>query len=430
MQQSVPLITKRASVIGDFRQYVANPLDYLVRKQKLHGEIFRYRVATRELISLNNPDHIQYVLQENYKNYNKGLAYKRLGLLLGNGILTSDGSFWLKNRRLAQPLFHKERIESYAQVMREEVDLMLSEWKKRSHVSLTGEMTKLTLSIISRSLLGLDLEQRGSVIQRYLPQLMREGIKRITSPISVPLWLPTRTNRQFRQGIRTLKGLIKAMIHEKEAKKGNDLLSHLLEARDDEGNTLSGQQLEDEIMTFFLAGHETTAVAAFWAIYELESNPAVKEDFQRALQSDNQEYIKALINEVLRYHSPIWAVSRIARGDDQIGEYQIRKGSSVIFSPYVVHRLPEYWEDPDTFNPKRFLSGEPRHKFSYFPFGGGPRVCIGNHFALMELEIILRRIYENIDLELLDDSFPGFDYSLTLRPGSDRQAKVTLRPAF
>ncbi len=430
MLQSVPLITARASVIGDLRQYVANPLDYLVRKQRLHGEIYRYRVANRELISLNNPAHIQHVLQDNYKNYHKSTAYKRLGLLIGNGLLTSDGSFWLKNRRLAQPLFHKQQIEGYASTMREATESMLAEWKKQSHLSLASEMTRLTLAIASRALLGIDLRDRGSIIEENLPILMRQAVKRIARPMNIPLWFPTSSNRQFRNGIRNLKALIKELIHEKEAKKGDDLLSHLMEARDDEGHHMSAQQLEDEIMTFFLAGHETTAVATFWALFELESNDSVKADFLRALWAGDDEYIRAFISEVLRYYSPIWAVSRVAVGDDQIGEYEISKGSRVIFSPYVVHRLPEYWEEPETFNPRRFLDGELKHKFAYFPFGGGPRACIGNHFALMELEIILKGIYEQVELQLLDKSFPGFDYSLTLRPGSDRKATVTLRPAF
>jgi cytochrome P450 len=402
-------------------------LAFLQHHQSEAGDTYSFKVATRKLNFINHPELVQRVLQENNRNYRKSIAYQKLGLLLGHGLLTSEGDFWRRQRRLSQPLFHKAEIQEYARMMESTTDRMIERIRDKKEVELNVLMTHLTLEIITETLLGMKLEEGGKVIEKYLPPLLQQMIKRIVSAINVPLWVPTKTNRQFKQSIQMLDQLISGLILEKEKEgKQKDLLSALMQARDEDNQGMTRQQLQDEIMTFFMAGHETTAVASAWAFYIIHSRPEIEQKIREELEEGDNTYLKAFIQEVLRYYSPIWVLGRESIEADEIGRYEISNKESIIFSPYMIHRHPEFWEDPDEFRPERFMDAKPVHKFAYFPFGGGPRLCIGNHFALMELEIIISRFLRAFKMKLDDTSFPGYDYSLTLRPG--RTLNFAIKP--
>ena len=426
MATIIPDISSKG-LLGDLRTYAKDPLAYLHNNFQQHGDIFRFRVLHRTLVTTNNPDHVQHILQENNRNYRKSLAYRKLGVVLGNGLLTSEGDFWLRQRRMSAPAFHKGEIAAYEQIMLEETQLMMDSWDIHKPINLTTAMTQLTLKINARTLLGLSLEDKvGKTVEEILPPGLKFMIKRITSPINSPLWLPTRNNREFNRSMKLLHQIIEELIHMKEQQPGDDLLSVLLRARDDEGKGMTHQQLHDEVLTFFLAGHETTAVAASWTIWLLKTHPAVERKLRTALGTpDEAAYLQAIIQESMRLLSPVWIIGREAMGDDLLGDFKINNGDSVIFSSYLIQRRHDLWENAEDFLPERWLEGKPLHKYAYFPFGGGPRLCIGNHFALQELGIIIKALFSRFQFDLEDLSFPGADYTLTLRPKRPLMARLS-----
>ncbi len=406
-------------MLGDLKTYVSDPLAYLQEQQRVHGDIFRFRVGNRRLIFINHPDHIEYVLKANHRNYRKNLAYRKLRLLLGDGLFTSEGDYWLKQRRLAAPAFRKEQIDLYMQWMLDLTETQLSKWDGR--VDLTHEMTDLTLKIVTRCLLGMGVEEEVKVVEEHLPFALQHMLKVITSPAAAPHWLPTASNLQFRRSRKKIDEQVYKLIDLKMKDGGkDDLLSALIAVEDqDTGEKMTRSQLRDEVITFFLAGHETSAIAAQWVLLLLEQNPQWKAKVRSELASGNIDDIMAsrsldlVIKEGMRLRTPIWIMGREALKADQLDAYSIQAGDSIIFSPYMVHQHKAFWEDPEQFDPERF-NREQAHAFAYFPFGGGPRVCIGNHFAMAELKIIIGKVLLK-DISMKTDE-PGYSYSITLRP--------------
>lgn len=429
-----PIAKPDSKLLGALKTYVAQPIDYLERQIEEHGDVFKFRLAHRYLIVTNNPDHIQYILQTNHRNYKKSLAYRKLKLLLGNGLFTNEGESWLTQRRIAQPAFHKERINNYLQTMKLYANEMVERWTEQKEVDLLHESTHVTLQIISKTLLGLDLSTEGKVVEENLPSALSYMMKRVTSSVNKPMWWPSKDIKSFKSSVKQMNDLIENLVNEKRKdNEGDDLLSWLVRLEDEEtGEKMNNQQLRDEVITFFLAGHETSAIALSWTIYYIEKNPEVKRRLLTELKGKDLtleslrklKYLTNVISESLRVVSPIWILGREALADDSIGGYPIKKGDSIIFSPYLVHRNESYWHKPLDFNPDRFEKRVESHPFSYFPFGGGPRLCIGNNFAMMELQVLLVTIYQNIDVTMLNKAFPEFDFSLTLRPKNVIKLKV------
>ena len=422
--------------LGHLKAYVADPLKFLQAQTQLHGGTFGFRLAGRHLVTTNEPDAVQSLLQSKHRDFRKNKAYRKLQLLLGQGLFTSEGDYWLQNRRLIQPAFHREQILGYFQDMQYYAKQLVANWRPACNthqaVPLTEDMTQVTLQIIAKTVLGLDLDQQAQAVATHLPFAMQVMLKKITSPLASPMWLPTSTNRRFQKSVQVLDRIISEIITDRRNTrvKGNDLLSSLLSLRDeDSGKGLSDLQLRDEMMTFFLAGHETTAVALSWTIYTLLQHPTwlaqlqqeILEGLPRDYQPEDLQRIPSLlpiIQESMRLLPPVWILGREALCDTQMMEHHLPKGTSVIFSPYLIHRNPKYWEDPDEFKPHRFSqAGQiPSHKYAYFPFGGGPRLCIGNHFAVLEMQVILAEILKNYRLSAQNLAHPGFEYSITLRP--------------
>jgi len=431
MSKSIPEIPA-GSIFGHLKSYVNDPLRFLQKYQQQFGDIFSFRVANRRLIFINHPDFIKRVLQENHRNYIKSEAYRKLALLLGDGLFTSEGSFWRTQRRIIQPAFHRDQIKSYAEIIHSESLEMIDQWKQKPEIELTKEMTNVTLRIIAKTLLDIEINKEGQIVENNLPFALRFMVKRITSPLAVPLWIPTTNNRKFKSAIKTLDELIHEIIHYKKNNLSIDLLSQLILLKDeDTGEGMSDAQLRDEVMTLFLAGHETTAMAMTWILYHI-----LKDDelYTKLLNEINKVknpwdavknyFIQNVINEALRMFAPVWILSREAIGPDQFGQHHIHKGDRIIFSPYMVHRHTTFWEKPEVFNPERFDEEIP-HRYAYFPFGGGPRICIGQHFAIMEMTILLVNILKHFPaLTLLTKDKIGFDYSITLRPSKEIRIKL------
>lgn len=431
MSRQIPEIPS-GNFFGHFKSYVSDPLTFLKKHLQEYGDIFTFRVANRRLIFVNHPDYIKRILQDNHRNYKKSEAYRKLALLLGDGLFTSDGEFWRTQRRTIQPAFHRDQIKTYAEVMHELSMNMINSWKNVGEIELTKEMTDVTLKIISKTMLDMDLVTEGKTVGDRLPFALKFMVNSITSPLAAPIWIPTKDNVKFKSTVKVLDKVIHEIIQQKKKNLSLDLLSQLILLEDEEtGKGMTDKQLRDEVMTLFLAGHETTAMGMTWILNHVLRDEELK---VRLVQEVNKErnpwdatgnfYIQNVISEALRLFAPVWILAREASGADQLGKYDIYEGDRIIFSPYLVHRHPDFWENPEVFDPSRF-GKEVTHRYAYFPFGGGPRVCIGQYFALMEMTILLVNILKKFpDMKLLTKEQIAYDYSITLRP--DREIRIAL----
>ncbi|MBX7243516.1 MAG: cytochrome P450 [Bacteroidia bacterium] len=401
------------------------------------GPLYEVKTPFRKVIATSNPDHLKQVLQENNKNYTKSFAYDKLRLLLGNGLLTSEGDFWRRQRRLAQPAFYKEKLAEIGNVMIRETETMLKTWESYGNtdkpLNITQEMTGITLSIVARALFFSDLNAGTEQISKDVTTAIEEGSARIDNPWALPVWVPTPHNQHIKKTLSRLDSVIYGMI-EGRRKSGNkymDLLSMLMDAVDEEtGESMENLQLRDEVMTIFIAGHETTATALHWIVYLLMQNPDKLRILENEIQSvlGNSElsveklrsmpYLKQVIEEGMRLYPPAYVVGRRSIHADTLDGYDVPPGYNVVMPVYVLHRDPEYWENPLEFKPERFHPDAIKqvHKYAYLPFGGGPRLCIGNNFAIMEMQIVLAMMLQLYSLEFAGKYNPELNPLVTLRP--------------
>ncbi len=428
-------VKRSNTLLGEIKSYTSEPLRFLEKNAQEFGDIYKFRLAHRHLIVVNNAEYAQHLLKGNQKNYIKSLAYRKLRKLLGNGLFTNEGKSWLSQRRLAKPAFHRDSLNYYVRLIQSTAQNHLLKVEKNTQLSINTFSTDLTLEVISRTLFG-QTESGQDLIHETLPRTLEFMIKRITTSIAIPLWFPTRKNAAFKKQVKNLYQHIEQVIERKkqEKKKDNSLLQQFIAAVDEEtGASMNNQQLKDEIMTFYLAGHETTAIAFSWLVYYLGLQESILNKCIKEAQTLPVDYtfehlgalpfIEACINETLRLCSPVWVLGREALADDQLGPYKINKGDSIIFSPFIIHRQSRYFDSPKEFNPERFIL--PMHDPNAFlPFGAGPRQCIGNHFAMMELKIMLIELLKNGGFTLKSKEFPGYEHLLTLRPKAQILVKL------
>ncbi len=383
-----------------------------------------------------HPAMVEHILQANWSNYSKGFFYKRLATFAGNGLLTSEGDLWLRQRRLAQPAFHRARIARLADLMAGEVGALCERWEREKTAEpfdVAGEMMRLTLQIAARALFGTQM--RGAAAHRF-HELMNIGMAHVehrTNPLSLPEKVPTPHNRRFLWAKGELQKWILEIVHRRRTgeESGDDLLQMLVDARDeDTGEGMSDQQLFDEVITLLIAGHETSADALAWGFSLLARHPEKREELENEAKNalngalpaqadlERLPYARQVFEESLRLYPPFWAIGRETLGDDVIGGYEVKARSTLIVPPFLTHRHPEFWPDPDAFKPDRFTPEQvaKRPKFAYFPFGGGPRLCIGQGFGLMEGQIALAVIASRFRLELAPFEKLVMDPSPTLRP--------------
>lgn len=410
------------------------PIAFLRQAAQTHGGLVRLRLGKEGILLVSDPAYVKHILQDNYHNYIRGRSVEAARLLLGNGLALTDGDSWLQRRRLMQPAFHRRRLEGLVATMASTVQEVVERWQPLVQpgqpLDVAAEMMELTLTVIVKTMFSLD---DGETIKR-LAEAFNVGqafiFNRAYSLLPLPLWLPTGENGRFHTALTTLDNIIYGLIAQRRAHPTDqpDLLTMLLEARDAEtGAGMSDQELRDEIMTLFFAGHETTATALAWALHVLQTNEAVRRCFldeieQVALPADLTQlsYTDRLLQETMRLYTPIWILSREAVADDEIDGYHIPAGTNLLISPYVTHHDPALWPNPDQFDPDRFLPEQvsQRHRFAYYPFGGGPHLCIGQTFAMMEAKMVLATIFQS--------------YQLTPLPNHpiDHKAEVTLRPKY
>jgi len=401
------------------------------------GDVVRFRLGPLTAHLIAQPDHIHHVLVEGKENYSKGIAYEKLKIVLGLGLFTSEGELWRRQRRLMQPLFTARAITKFAPSMTGATEDMLSRWRPYAErgeaKNINFEMMRLTMSIIGRTMLGLDLEGEATETGRAFTFVLDYATHRTISLVNVPLFIPTPLNRRFNEARRTLDSLIYNIIEDRRRRKEskNDLLSMLLDARDEEsGERMGEKQIRDEVIIIFFAGHETTAQALSWTWYLLSKHTEVERRLHAELDSvlggraptvddlPNLNYTRMVIEESMRLYPPVWIFARDAIRDDEIGGYHIPAGSMVLMSQYITHRHPDFWENPEGFDPERFTEERSKNHphYTYFPFGGGPRICIGNSFAMMEAQLILATVAQSYRLHLMP-GYPVEPVALgTLRP--------------
>ncbi len=425
---------------GFFKEFLRDQLGYQLRARERFGDVFRSRIGPALVHFLYHPDHVRRVLYDHQKNYPRGWPYRLLRSLLGNGLVASEGDHWRRQRRLAQPAFHRQRLSGYAQVMVEATSGMVARWEGAaaagSGMDVGVEMLRLTLAIAGLTLFGRDPSQEADVVGGAFGVLARYLEQRFNHPFtSLPAWVPTASNRRMKDAARTLNGVVLALIQERrrEGRNHGDLLSMLMQARDEEtGEAMTEDQLCSEALTFLVAGHETTSTALTWTWFLLGSHPSirqrVREEVRRVLGDrlptiEDVPHLTATrmaIEESMRLCPPVWALAREAAQEDEIGGYRIPARSTVIVSPFVTHRHPAFWEQPEIFDPDRFTPERvaQRPKGAYFPFLGGPHQCIGNEFAMLEMCLILAMVLQRFDVELLPDQAIVPKAALTLRPSA------------
>jgi cytochrome P450 len=426
---------------GSFAEYTRDSPRFLLRVREQYGDVVRLRLGPATLYLVAHPAGVQHVLQDRQTNYRK---YDRLldaiRPVAGNGLFSSEGDLWRRQRRLMQPAFHRQRLANLGATMvavtvrmaEERWPAMLSP-SPASVLDISEEMMRLTLEIVARSLFGADVRDAVATIGRAMREALAGTDRRLNALLPVPAWWPSQANRRYRAAITTLETVVARLIaaRRRDAAERDDLLGLLLAARDaDTGEPMDDPQLRDEVMTIFLAGHETTAVALTWALYYLASHPDVMRRLRQELSAVLGErwptvddlprlpFTLQVIHEALRLDPPAWALPRVPAQNDVVAGYRIPAGAVVMVSQYVTHRHPAFWPDPERFDPERFSPAQvaQRPRYAYFPFGGGPRLCIGQSFALLEMHLVLATLLARYDFDLVEGHQVVADTDFTLRP--------------
>jgi cytochrome P450 len=415
-----------------------DPIGVFANAARRFGDVAYLKIGPRRGYLITNPADIRHVLQDNARNYHKSPLYDKLRVVLGNGLLTSEDDFWLRQRRIAQPAFHRQRMLGLAGTMADAARATAAGWEQLASsgrpVDVEEEMMKLTRTVVLRALLGADLgpytatiDQAWTTINQYIGESFWS--------LGFTDTLPTRKYRRFQAARAVLRGAVDHVISERRRSGIDhpDLLSMLMAARDEEtGEAMTDEQLRVEVTTFLLAGQETTSLALTWTWYLLSQHPSARERLEKEVDTvlcgrqpeyfdlANLPYLRMVLDESMRLYPPAWGFSRQAMSDDELGGFRLPQGWLAFVIPYVMHRHPDYWQNPDAFDPERFTpersAGRP--KFVYIPFGAGPRQCIGNQFASIEAQLTLATLVQSYRLHLV----PGHN--------ADPWPLITLRPRY
>ncbi|GAA5105468.1 cytochrome P450 [Haloechinothrix salitolerans] len=435
----------------------ADPLAAISELTRTHGDLVCVPLPRGNQLTLTSrPELVSHVLVGNQDNYRKARTYRPLTEVLGNGLLTNEGESWARQRRLVQPMFARRRIDAFAPAMVDAASTAMDRWAtlgEDSVVDVADEMSALTLDVVGRALFSTDLSGEASEMAPALETVLESFVKVVRHPLFMLVpdyhrW-PTPARLRARGAERHLRGVVDGLITARRAvpsdpsdtsgREDTDLLDALLSARDDDGEPLDEQQIRDELMTFLLAGHETTANALAWTLLLLSRHPDARDRLvaevddvlsgraASAADVTKLEWTSAVLSESMRLYPPAWMIEREARDSDELDGIRIPAGSIVATPPYLVHRNPEHWPNPEGFDPHRFLPGAAdRHRLAYLPFGGGRRQCIGGGFAMLEAVLLLATITQRFELDLVPGHQPQALTAVTLRPANG--IPMMLRP--
>lgn len=415
---------------ADLPAFAADRLGFLSRVARERGPVARMRLGVLPVVLLSDPELVEEVLVRRNKEFGKHYLPSVGGALLGNGLFTSAGDFWKRQRRLAQPAFHKHRLSTYGEVMADYASQEVSTWIDGETRHLGNDMMRLTLRIVGRTLFGADVAADAKGLGRDMEVVRQCFVAKLNALQPMPERIPTPTNRRLGKAVRDMDRLLLRVVAERRAggEDAGDLLSMLLEAQDDSGAGMTDRQLRDEVMTLFVGGHETTAIALTWTWHLLGQHPDVLRQVRQEIDDvlggrlpttadlPSLVVVERVLRESMRLYPPVYAFDRKALADTEIGGTKIRRGTVVLISPWVIHRRPESFQDPAEFRPDRWLDPVLRRSNAYLPFGGGPRVCIGNGFAWMEMTLVMATMLAQVSCEATGTDTPEAEPSITLRP--------------
>lgn len=421
-------------ITGVMREFNRDTLGFIERCQRDYGDVVRSRFLYLHAYFLYNPADIETLLTTDAKSYRKARSLRSpfFYRLVGNGLVTSEGDFWRRQRRLAQPAFHRQRISSYGDIMVEYATRATAEWKDREHRDIARDMTRLTLEVVVKTLFNSDVSNDADHVGAMLSEIVKPFAAQATLKWIADNRLPTPGHRRYFNAVSEIDRVVFRIISERRASGTDegDLLSMLLQAQDEDGSQMSDAQLRDEVMTLFLAGHETTALALSWSWYLLAKHPEAEKKFHAELDevlngrppevSDlpKLKYTEMIAKETMRLYPPAYAVGREAIEETEIGGYRVPRGTQLFAFQWVTHRDPRFFERPDEFDPDRWDTEAIQNlpKYAYFPFGGGPRQCIGNYFAMMEIVLLMAAIGQRFKFSLAEGHKVEVLPVLSLRP--------------
>jgi cytochrome P450 len=442
--QKTPVGVSGFPIIGNLPDFARGPIEFLTGLKEEYGDVASFSLMGEKGVLLGSPQDIDRVFMESGKRYGKFKPTFALRTVLGNGLVTSDGDFWKRQRKLAAPAFHHQSIKQYADQMVAYAQDMVAAWKSGEVRDIHHDMMMLTQRIIMKILFSADVIENADEASEAFNAMMHGlgadmgGIETI-----LPEFIQTPTRREMVDSVNYINRLLMDIIEQRrtEGSDKNDLLTMLIEARDDEDQPMTTKQLLDEIRTLYLAGHETTATTLSWTWHLLSNNPTAYEKLEKEIKGildgrtptaddvQNLPYANAVIKESLRCYPVAWVTQRIALEDVEIGGYRIEKGTGIWLSPYIVHHDARWYADPESFNPERWLKAKEEQpaRETYLPFGGGPRICIGNGLAMMEAVLLLATILQKHHIAVVPDYPVEMELSGTLRPKFGLQATVTAR---
>ena len=415
----VPSAPARLPIAGHILQWRADPIKLLTDAMR-QGDIVRLALPGPTYL-LSHPAYVKHVLQDHHQNYCKGWVFDRIKPYWGESLLTADGDTWRQQRRRVQPSFKRDHTAGFAPIVTARTAEMLARWDTIAStgqpLALYNEMTELALVIIGDVLFGVDLWSDAAEMARAAQSALAVLKKRVAALAPLPLWVPTSDNRTFNGAMRMLNQRISEIVARKQASPdgGRSFLTMLMTARDEKGAAMTDRQLHEEILGMLQQGHDTVGESLAWTWYLLSLHPEVERKLHREISEvvgdriplitdlPRLQYATMILHESLRVYPPVWVIPRDAIHDDRIGGYHIPAGSTILLSPYLTHRHPECWENPEAFDPERFAPAashaRPRH--AYFPFGHGPRLCMGVDMAMMEMLLVLVMVVQRYRIHLV-----------------------------
>lgn len=425
------------------RAFTRDPLGFVTRESAVTGDFFRIRLFNRIINISTNVEVIRHVLQVNHRNYRKGPLFRHLSLFLGEGLLTSEGERWRRQRQMIQPAFYKSQLPAIFQIMTQTAEGFCAHLEKRAGegpVDISREMMQATADIVLHALFSATMEKDREEIYQFVMEAQNYSMYMTTHPWMVPFMRLSGRRRAIERQKAYFDEWIYRLIRERRHshQRPADLLTMLVEASDEEGDSMPDEQLRDEAITIFAAGHETSANALTWTLLLLARHPEIyqklKNEADTVLEGrtpvwedlPNLVYTRQVMEEGMRLYPPAHAFGRIALASDEVAGHRIGKGETVFISVYALHRDPRYWPDPERFDPDRFAPGreQERPRLAYMPFGAGPRMCIGNNFALVEIQLLLALLVQRFQFELA----PGQDIApeplVTLKPRSEVRMRL------
>ena len=422
-------------LLGNLQQFKADPFQALCNWKQDYGDLLSFKLASQQCYLISHPKWVEHTLIKNndvfVKMYDPAKP-KGLALILGQGLVTSQGALWKRQRRLIQPVFQRSHLASMLPQMVTAGDNMLSRWQHlgdEAEVNLADEMMRLTLEVITQTMFSTSVLDNVDKISSSLETGLRYALRSASNPLNPPLFIPTAANREFKQSRALLDQIIYNIIDQRRQQPSgkSDLLDMLLNAQDEtNGQQMSNQQIRDEVITIFTAGHETTANLLTWTLYLLAKHPTILKKLRIELESlqgktpeaeDLQKlsFSRAVLNESMRIRPPVGMMMRKVAKTTEIDGYTFKSGALAFFSIYNIHHHAAFWPDAEAFKPERFLTEENR-RFAFIPFGTGERICIGNHFAMMESQLLLSLIIQQYDIQLINHDEVEMDMAVSLRP--------------